>query len=118
MLLNLQILKNLSPRTRRWSTVILIGTDCFTLMMMTLKFYPYPRDVGQCLILFLKSGQYFSSFTTVFIIYSWVKLQDCSWIQGFEAAFLSIESQLQNAKADNSFPDIFSVYLKTIDHLN
>ena len=46
-------------------------------------------------------------------------LQDYSWIQDFEADFPKKVSLKMLIKADNiSFPDIFTVNLKTIDHIN
>ena len=45
--------------------------------------------------------------------------QDYSWIQDFEADFLQKASlKMLNWGDDNSFSDLFSVFLRTIDHLN
>ena len=41
--------------------------------------------------------------------------QDYSWVEDFEADF-HLESQHQNP--ESGFFGLFSVYLKTIDHLN
>ena len=45
--------------------------------------------------------------------------QDCSWIQDFEADFpQKVSLKIQNCTDSNSFFDLFSVYLQTIERLN
>ena len=47
------------------------------------------------------------------------RFQDYSWIQDFEADFpKKVSLEILNEADSNSFFDLFSVYLKTIDHLN
>ena len=47
------------------------------------------------------------------------RFQDYSWLQDFEADFpKKVTLKILNKADSNSFFDLFSVYLKTIDHLN
>ena len=61
----------------------------------------------------------YNLFVSIFQVHMGESFQDYSWIQDFEADFpQKVHLKMLNLGDHNSFSDLFSVCLRTFDHLN